>query len=216
MRWSGVVLGVTLLVCLWAAWELLRDRGSGSDVPERLEPAPEPVKAAPAADAASAGDRFAPEAAPRARSPRPRPRAPAAAPSEIVTAETPRRPDADSFMDVLSPAVRQLVEQAEEEERVRRFIELLDYMPEREALDRIAVVLIESRQRHVARMEAFARESWKRDDEAARQERGARRRKLDEECRSEQREALRPFIRPDVFEEVMQQWSEASLEDDGG
>ncbi len=209
MRWSSAILGVTLLVCLWAAWELFRDRGSDGDVPVRLEPAPEPEKAVAGADAA-------PAAPPRARSPRPRPPAPAGAPAEIAPAEALQRPDPGSFMDALSPAVRERVEQAEEEERIRRFIELLDYMPEREALDRIVVILIESKQRHVARMQAFASEAWNRADEAARQERSARQRKLEEECRGEQREALRPFIQPEVFEQVMEQWSEASLEDDGG
>ncbi|MBI4878670.1 MAG: hypothetical protein HY812_03290 [Planctomycetes bacterium] len=41
-------------------------------------------------------------------------------------------------------------------------------------------------------------------------------RKLEEECLGERHEALRPFVRPEVFERVMEPWSEASLEDDGG
>ncbi len=206
MKWLGFLLGAAIVAGAWVITSFVTENGeeAGSTaapgeppaaagrtrVPAAAAPAESSLRVAVTAEPASAG---APDKEPP--------------PAEEPTGER----DQKSLVDRISPGVRQQLEQAERSDvrisSISDFIELLGYVPEQEALDRIVLIMLETTQRHDARVRAFFEEKWTRGDPEELERRSLRMEQMDREYNTELRDRLRPYVRPEVFEEAYGRWS---------
>ncbi len=207
MRWASFLLGAATVATAWVLTGLVRDERAG---PALRGPSPTPVRAgsaptgSPAEVSVPAGDPLRALVDPSAPEvPAVAVQAPPATPAEQF--------DPGSFVALLTPAVRDLLQQDVESENRRNslahFIELIGYMPDQEALDRIVVIFLETTRRKDEQVLPLINERWTSPNPRPLEVRAELKYNLVTAYHNELRERLRPYVRQDVFEEAYGRWT---------
>jgi len=129
-------------------------------------------------------------------------------------AALPREPDPQNLADNVSPNVREMLEQEDDQDRMQALFELLETKPDRARLDRMVMALIDSRRHHETRLAELYRQPLDRDDPDAVSERSRLAEELDQRYRREQRENVRLYLTPADYQTVLENWDSVSGDDE--